>query len=250
MTDPSEECEAILADVRGLDAPPPGARELVRDRLTAKLGDVWDAPVQPALPSTTTSASMARTLRNYLLLGLAGGVLAIGAWHLERTRTSASEPVLVTHGAPVTPSAAEPVEGPSRPEPAVAVSIGVDALPSAAEPKAEKLPRTPVRAAAAPTREDARHDDASSLAEEARLVRSAHAALRRGDGTEALALLGEHERRFPQGVLRQERNGERVLVLCALGRRDEAKSLAKSFLRAEPASSLAERVRASCGGEP
>jgi hypothetical protein len=86
------------------------------------------------------------------------------------------------------------------------------------------------------------------VAAEAELLRQADSARKAGDAPRALALIEEHGARFPDGILVQEREAERVVVLCALGRTEEARAAASAFLRVWPRSPLASRVRASCGG--
>jgi hypothetical protein len=88
----------------------------------------------------------------------------------------------------------------------------------------------------------------ATVSEEADLLRRADAARKSGDAPGALALLDEHRARFPSGMLVPEREAERVIVLCALGRLDDARGAASVFLRTWPRSPLAGRVRASCGG--
>ena len=85
-----------------------------------------------------------------------------------------------------------------------------------------------------------------SVAEEAALLRAAHAALARGDGDGALARLDEHAARFPRGALGEEERAARVFALCASGRKTEARALAASFVAASPRSPLAAQVRRSC----
>jgi outer membrane protein assembly factor BamD (BamD/ComL family) len=85
-----------------------------------------------------------------------------------------------------------------------------------------------------------------SVVAEAHLLRDAEAALRAGDVGRATALLEEHARVFPHGVLVEERDAERVLVLCAAGQVDTARTEAQRFFEAHPESPLARRVRASC----
>ena len=85
------------------------------------------------------------------------------------------------------------------------------------------------------------------VAEEAHLLREADAALRGGDTAGATRWLDEHARLFPNGVLAEERDVQRVLVLCASGQPDAARMEASRFLSAYPRSLLAGRVRASCG---
>jgi hypothetical protein len=86
----------------------------------------------------------------------------------------------------------------------------------------------------------------SSVAEEADLLRRADLTLKANDPEGALALLDRHAAQFPRGVLVEERDAERVVVLCALSRVDDARALAATFLRDRPRSPLAVRVRASC----
>ncbi len=83
---------------------------------------------------------------------------------------------------------------------------------------------------------------------EADLLREADGALKAGHPARALALLQEHATRFPGGILIEEREAERVVVLCALGRTDEARAAASRFSREHPRSPLGRRVRESCGG--
>jgi RNA polymerase sigma-70 factor (ECF subfamily) len=96
-----------------------------------------------------------------------------------------------------------------------------------------------------PTPEPAGPD---TVAAEAELLRRADAARKAGDASLALNLLDEHRARFPTGILVQEREAERVVVLCALGRSGDARAAAAAFLRDWPHSPLAGRVRSSCGG--
>ena len=55
-----------------------------------------------------------------------------------------------------------------------------------------------------------------SVAAEVAILRRVSAALRSGDPKGALAAVGEHARRFPNGALSEERDMERILALCAL----------------------------------
>ena len=82
------------------------------------------------------------------------------------------------------------------------------------------------------------------------LLREAQAGLRGHQGARALQALDEHARRFPHGVLAEERAAGRVFALCELGRIDEAKTAQGAFLAAHPSSPEADRVRKACGGAP
>ncbi|MCY1008576.1 hypothetical protein OV079_24045 [Nannocystis pusilla] len=83
---------------------------------------------------------------------------------------------------------------------------------------------------------------------ERRLLEAAQAALQRGAPAAALASLDEHARRFAHGLLADEREVLRVLVLCAEQRPDEAEAVAQALLRGGPGLFL-PRLRGSCVGE-
>ncbi len=100
----------------------------------------------------------------------------------------------------------------------------------------------------APTTTTAVPAGPTTLDAEADLLRRADAARKSGDAAGALALLELHRARYPNGILVEEREAERIVVLCALGRTDEAHAAAARFLRDHPRSPQAARVRASCGG--
>ncbi len=111
--------------------------------------------------------------------------------------------------------------------------------PGAAAPTSNAVPPAPAIALPA--------GPATVLAE-AQLLRDADAALKAGDPRRAEALLAQHSASFPNGALVEEREAERVAVLCALGRTEQARAAASAFLRDRPRSPLATRVRSSCGG--
>jgi len=136
-------------------------------------------------------------------------------------------------------------------EPAVQ-GTPVSALPSVAivddSPARPSRPPAPIRPAAsepspAPSSTTSPSPHVDALEEETRLLTS---AMRASDGTRALALLEEHEARFPRGVLANERDVQRILTLCSLGRIDEARGRAKPFLAGRAPDALTRRVEESC----
>jgi outer membrane protein assembly factor BamD (BamD/ComL family) len=72
------------------------------------------------------------------------------------------------------------------------------------------------------------------------------AALKAGDAASALDALDEHARRFPNGILAEERASQRVVALCSAGRIAEAQAEGERFLREHPLSPAATRVRGAC----
>ncbi len=85
----------------------------------------------------------------------------------------------------------------------------------------------------------------SSLDRESALIASAQAALKRGDGKTAAAKLAAHARRFPRGIMAEDREALAVIVRCR-GGDASAKAARNEFLRRWPRSVHAVRVRAAC----
>lgn len=143
--------------------------------------------------------------------------------------------------APEPSTAAEAAPALDRKEPGRESTTG--RAPSAARQKA--VARTTTEAA--PPREpDPRPVAGPTTEGELTLIRAATAALRDGDAQGAAWILDEHATRFPRGVLAQEREALRVLVLCDLGRVGEAQRARERFLRSAPDSPMVERVRNAC----
>lgn len=84
------------------------------------------------------------------------------------------------------------------------------------------------------------------LLEENRLLGLARTALLERDPRRALDHLDEHARRFPRGVLTQERQALRAVGLCEAHDDEQGITAARAFLHAHPRAALADRVRASC----
>ncbi|MGH7329144.1 MAG: hypothetical protein ACREJX_12410, partial [Polyangiaceae bacterium] len=224
-----------------------------------------------AAATTTVSAGASLTAKLVLaaiVIGTAGGAIAI-----RQNAKKTNAPVAATQAAV---SIAQPPEGapaitamPTGPVTATVTTTATATVtataattaiatttPTTTAPRSSSLPARdptttsdslsttanaapPVTAVASgPTTVDA----------EAALLRNADAALKRGDASGALALVDQHAAQFPNGILAEERDAERVVVLCALGRTDEARAAGAAFLRAHPRSPQASRIRESCAG--
>ena len=77
-------------------------------------------------------------------------------------------------------------------------------------------------------------------------LRKAQLAFSRGGAEQALILLAEHRKKFPQTPLEQERSALEALAACRTQRSD-ADRLARTFLARWPESPQADRVRRACG---
>ncbi len=155
------------------------------------------------------------------------------------TTTPAPDPAASTKAPTAMPAPAPIPDDPSSVVAPVASLAGPRDLPDAkdvpapaVEPKANTLRR-------------ARAGDGGFEAELA-LLTEVTSALREKRAARALALIDEHDRRFPNGALRPEFAGERVLTLAALGRHAEACDLSAKFVAQYPKSPFVPEVRASC----
>jgi hypothetical protein len=86
------------------------------------------------------------------------------------------------------------------------------------------------------------------LAEEVTILRQAAKDLRAGRAAESLRALGEHQRRFPSGLLALERRAARAEALCSLGRFAEAEVELSTLGRVSPGSPLTVRAQQRCAG--
>ena len=85
---------------------------------------------------------------------------------------------------------------------------------------------------------------AARLREQAQLLDAARTLLALGDAPGALARVGDYDRRFPSGSLREEALLLRIEALASTGDRGAASNLARGFLRSYPESVHAARVAA------
>jgi hypothetical protein len=96
----------------------------------------------------------------------------------------------------------------------------------------------------ASARADSSADSGSDSADEYRLLRAARQAAA-SDAARALSLADEHLRRFPHGMLSQERETIAIESLARLGNRTAAQQRADRFLNTFPTSPYAARIRAA-----
>lgn len=276
MNELSPQARAILEATREAHLPTDADRERVRSALLVQLAVVGSvgtlaapaaAGASTAAGSTTggalTSASFLTTaagkvLACVALVGVVGTGTAVGVVTSQRAeqRDGARHEVAARRHATCAVVAEGPAPGETAaapalvtaPEPAPAPVVASEpAVPVTATASSPSARRATARQATAPAPSP---PEAPGMAEEVRLLREAHAALRAGDGARAMALLDEGAARFPAGALREERAASRVVALCRLGRTDEGAAAAREFLGEWPASPLAARVRAACPATP
>lgn len=148
-----------------------------------------------------------------------------------------------TSGAPLAAPASSAVDQ----EPARHDEVGVAAPP--ALPSSQ--PETQDHSDPAPKNESAAHPAHAAAprraveryALELKVLQPARTAVARGDFSSALASIAEHERRFPDGELTEEREALRVQALSGFGRTEEASRAAAAFRQRFPGSVLLSRMR-------
>ena len=163
-------------------------------------------------------------------MGRSGSLLFIA-------RSEPSTPAPAVHAPSAPPSAvATPPEAPVSPSvpppPAELAELTTATSPSSAAPSS--------RAASARPRQD-------RLAQEVAILSRATSALRAGRAEEALRVLNEHQREFPNGVLGEERRAAKAQALCSLGRVAEGKA---ELARLAPQSVAARRAAKVCDSLP
>jgi hypothetical protein len=162
------------------------------------------------------------------LVGLAAAGLAGVAYVGLR---ASPQPVAA---APVRQPTPAKVETPVTPAPA-AVSVAPIEVTRTQD-------RTPVKARSVAS-------VAPDLREEIRLLDQARAAVRAGEGSQALTLLAKYGKRYPRGQFRQEAQVLRVEALKLSGDQQAAVALGKKFVAAHPESPHVERVERATGTE-
>ncbi len=124
------------------------------------------------------------------------------------------------------------VQAPAAPAPAPIVLSAAPAPSAIPETRGAARRNVPVAAAA------------DRLRDEARALDGARALLALGDASGALTRLGDYERRFAGGSLREEALLLRIESLARAGDRSTAAALARRFLATYPASVHVERIEA------
>lgn len=191
----------------------------------------------PPAPTAATSASSAsivtaRALAAYVVAAFAGGI-GVGALGHAALATRETVPTVVA-AAPASTEARASAEWP------VLDATPVADLPSASPEGAPAATPSSARPAAAPrasTPAPARSDETTKdrgLSRERTLVDQARTAITRGAHADALAALESHAREFPAGRLTEEREALMVVTLANLGRKAEARALARRFRERHP----------------
>jgi hypothetical protein len=219
MSELGPRAREILRSGRELNRPTDADRERVESALRERLG--------AALLLTASSKAAAPAMRPrwpfitsvVVGAGLVGGGLFLASRH-EPVSSSAPHAVVT---AVVATSSALPL------------TSAVE-LPSLDAPKPLALVDSDRPTPSARPAED-------HLAQEVALLARATSSLHASRPADALKVLDEYQRRFPKGLLTEERRAARAQALCALGRQSEAQA---ELARLAPQSLAAARAKQVC----
>jgi hypothetical protein len=271
MSELSPELEQVIAATRESVCPDEQAIAALRVALEARLArtaaseplDISDAPLD--FGSAVTRGPLLKLFGLFAFAAIGGMLwLAVGA----RTKT----PLALPHAVPApdqgshelssaTVTAPRPAVAPTQQSTAAEASRvrplrprHVESNPRHALPVAPVLARSASKPAQPVAPQDARAneprpDGEDPLVQELNVLHAALAALDQGAAAQAVALLDQHDLRYPHGPLRQERLATRVLALCALGRAPEARATASQLLQLAPRVPYLARLRRSCVAE-
>lgn len=220
----------LLQAARPVPPIPPGVR--------AASADAVRSLAQTGAPSTVIGAASVK-LGGSVVAALAAASLW---WALSRSPSDAPIP------APAAAPIAAPEERPTPPAapaaPAAPQVADAPATPPApARPARPAPPRPPPPAAieVVPAPPAPSPPAVDTLAREAALLESARSSLTT-DPERALAEIARHRAEFPQGQLSAEREILGIDALGRLGRHEEARARAETFLATSPQIVLKERV--------
>ncbi len=222
--------EALIAAARR-DEPP--------NATLSRLADSVEKGQAPSSISKRSSVSSSPAL-NKGIVAIAACAVVAGAI-VMRTMSDFGEPAhdaapasAPTHAAPVSPT--PPMIEDSDTRENVVPSIDVRSLPEPEKPSAVR------KGGAAGPGATSRVEGPS----EGTLLHQAHDAIS-SDPRRAFDLTIEHARRFPNGMLVQEREVIAIEALARMGRTDEARRRASSFFATYPSSAYRSRVNDAVG---
>ncbi len=251
------EARGLFARARGDLAPREDDRRRVEKALAARLGVAVGSAVAVTAVTSVAKGAAGASMSAGPVAGASVGLFGTGKWviamvalagigvggaSIYRARTALPPPVAVARTTAPTSAmttATTAIEVAPPPSPAPSAEIVATAEPAESAVPFSEIVATPKGAPKQPT---------GSVAEEAKLIRDANAALHGGNAAAALGLLDEHMKKFPSGVLSEERSAVRIFALCALGRVGQAQGESVRFLKWHPNSPFAKSIRESCGG--
>ncbi len=247
-----EDAQRVFELARHAHEPPPDAKSRTRDRLQARLAAGAILSAGAVASKTTLALGMGALGKGpvvaLLLMGAASVGYGIGTL---MDAPQVSVPQRPKNPKPVAASAvaAQRLTAESRRNETAAQANPTPgaAMPSkSVGPAPRVVPSATAPAPAQAANEPVMPSPAAGLAIETQLIRQAHQSIVSGDFGGALMLLGEHEQRFPAGVLTEERVATQVIAYCRSGRGAEAQARLRQFANRWPKSPHWSRIHSAC----
>ncbi len=252
MKPASEHARGAFKLARHAHEPPAGAKTRNRTRLQARIAAGAAIGMGTVVAKTSIASVLGAVgkgpLIGLLLAGAAGFGYGVGTL-IDSPRESVSarpdHGKSSQHTAASRSSRVDDAAQPERAAPAMsAVSAGPEREVERNAPAARRVVAdAPV---SSPARGTAVTLPVTDLAAETHLIRKAHQAMLAGQPTHAHSILDEHARRFPTGVLAEERVATQIIAECKLGHVGDARTRFDRFTAAWPQSPHLARVRAAC----
>lgn len=239
---------ALLERTRGLDPAPANARPRVLSRIESVLTRGGAGAPSGTSRGWATGGVLAGHPWSYAAVFAVGA--ATGALAMRETARLQSGTIATRESMPPESVPQERSRGLAQPATASASARG----DSAATPGGDRhaIPRGSMPAGSAsgrvaPIATASEGFAPSTISEERALLDVARRALEREDGAAALAVTREHERRFPNGALLQEREAMAIRALLLIGNTDEARARAGRFRERYPDSLLLPAIDSLLG---
>jgi hypothetical protein len=246
------DARSLLAAADGADDPSSADEARIRAKIAARLAIAAGTGIAAGTAAKTAAASTGTAATTGLVAKIAIGVAVVtattaGGSALYERSVHERDPVVVVEAPKAHPTAdATTVAKAQKATAPTSIAAGATAEAPVPEPAHVIPTATAIPSPKARTSASASTSATDTVGEEAALLRTAHGALARGDGSAAMVSLHEHARRFPRGALAEEREAAKVLALCAQGRATEARASAAAFVATNPRSPFAAQVRRSC----
>jgi TolA-binding protein len=212
------ELDALLERGRNIPPAPDVARARAMARARATVAAAMASAPAQEIPARGRGLRVAVAASVALVIGAAGATAAL----LGRTPRQPAPPLAST------PRVVQPVPA-SAPDHLVPPPAVTAEARSIAKPQRSARPATAQE----------------SYAAELDLLQRAQSAYTSRDFSDALVLVAEHGRRFPNGRLAEQREALRVKSLVGSGRADEARHAVAAFAKRFPRSALLQRLQAT-----
>ncbi len=239
MSQLGPKASALVKAGRGAQRPTAADRERIGQALASRLGATALAPesgdasppldASPPVGAASPASALPAGASGVGLWLVSGVIVALGVLGAVLYAAGRAEPWPAASQQPSSPPLAAPAVVPPAPQ----------VEPQKTSPTVPTLPTTESAELPVPSARPKQ----DRLAQEVLLLTRATTDLNAGRAALALKVLDEHQRKFPGGLLTEERRAARAQALCELGRVSEAQA---DLARLAPRSPAVARAKQVC----